>query len=93
MRTLLAMAAVVAVALLYGACVFLDAPEKPERSWLGYLALALSAGSVCLAGEYVTERISEGDRVDDPVGKRLGRVAWLVAAVLAVATLLILLLR
>ncbi len=49
---------------------------QPERqsSWAVYLGLALIAGLIAVGAQFIAGKVTDGDVVTDPTGKRFLRV-------------------
>jgi hypothetical protein len=74
-------AVIVAGAIFCAVWFLIDTHPNRTGSLLKYLGLAMLAGVLLLAGEFIVLRVSAQDSVSDPLHKRTGRLAILLLAV------------
>ncbi len=70
--------AILAVALIYGGWIALDAQAERSTSWPIFLSLVLVAGILALCAEWLVEKIAAADATADPLGTRLARLAMML---------------
>jgi hypothetical protein len=72
---------IVAGAIFYAVWFLIDTRPDRTSSMLKYLGLAMLAGVLLLAGEFILLRVTAKDRVSDPLHKRAARLAVILLAV------------
>lgn len=72
---------IVAGAIFYAVWFLIDTRPDRTGSTLKYLGLAMLAGVLLLAGEFIFLRVTARDSVSDPLHKRAARLAAILLAV------------
>jgi hypothetical protein len=72
---------IVAGAIFYAVWFLIDTRPDRTSSMLKYLGLAMLAGVLLLAGEFILLRVTAKDSGSDPLHKRAARLAVILPAV------------